>query len=134
MNRDKQIVEQVENALDGNVPKSTAFTMEAKWIAPTKEGEKGEFIEVFSYRVGGPDPSLPLEELERNADIARARYLVVCEEKEYWNHVIQRRTEEFNNALIAFYKKKHKLTDVDLEEDWPQDINGVYEKRVKDEG
>lgn len=126
--RDAQRVRQVEEALDG-VGKTTAYTMDVTWV----KDETGEHVNVSSKRVGGPDPSLPLEELERNADIARARYMYAIEQRDQWNQIIQSRTKDFNDALITYYKKKHNLSDDDLEKNWEQDAFGFYEKRLKPE-
>ena len=64
MNRDAQIIQQVEDALDGK-GSSFGMTMTTTWVK--EEGKEAE-LRMISKRVGGPDPSLPLEELERNAD------------------------------------------------------------------
>ena len=123
MRRDDQKIQQVEDVLDGK-GKTTAYTMDATWV-----GGEGEKISISSRRVGGPDPSLPLDELERQADIARARYIYAIERKTEWERAIYTRTQEFNDALITYYKKKHNLTDEDLERSWEQDAYGVFQKK-----
>ena len=110
MSRDEMMVQQVEDKLDG------------------KESSHAYTAEVTMKRVGGPDPSASLEELERNAEIARARYLYATEKKNYWHVEEQRRSVEFTEANITYYKKKHKISDEQLDKTWNQDYLGIYEK------
>lgn len=110
MSIDDQKVQQVVDKVDREGASSQAF-----------------IAEVNMKRVGGPDPSLSLEELERNADIARARACYASEQLEYWKHEHYNRSMEMSKAIVAVYYKKHNLTDADMERPWNQSHMGVFE-------
>lgn len=111
--RDAQLAKKVEAKLDGK-SEAVAFT-----------------AEVNMKRVGGPDAALSIEELERHADIARARISYASLRANYWNREVSIRNSDLNEALIALYQKKHSISDEQLEGTWEQDFTGVFSKRDK---
>lgn len=113
MRRDAQQVRQVEDALN---EKHSPIAMEME-------------VSITSKRVGGPDAMLPLTDLERNMEIARARYLTALENVRYWQAESRKREGEFSNATIVYNRRKYNLTDDDLEGSWSQDVHGVFEKK-----
>lgn len=113
MSIDQQKSQKVVDALT-DTPSATAFT-----------------TEVTMKRVGGPDISAPLEDLERNADIARARVCYASQQEIYWRNELHKRSQDFNEAVIAYYAKKYDLNDEDLSEAWGQNYIGVYENKFE---
>lgn len=111
MSRDEQKFNQVNNELEGAQP-STAFT-----------------AEVTMKRVGGPDPSLSIEELERNFGIARARYIYACQKVEHYRALEQNRARDYNEAALAYLQAKYDIKDEDLEKSWSQTYLGVFEHK-----
>ncbi len=83
-------------------------------------------LKMHLKRIGGPDPKLSLEELERNMDIARARYLYALRQEKSWKSVAYSRESDFEEATIAYVRKKHKLSDEDLDGRWEQNHQGIY--------
>jgi hypothetical protein len=124
MKRDAAKIKEAQEALDRK-SETTAFTMDASWV----KDDTGEHITMTSKRIGGPDPNLSLEELERNSDIARVRYLYAVEQENKWHRINVMRAIEYSDAFVAFAMKKYNLSETDLSEDWSQDVHGVFEKK-----
>lgn len=120
MKRDEQKVKEVESKLDGK-ERGTAYT--AEYVGG----------EVTMKRVGGPDPTLSLADLELNKDLALARYTTAAEQRDHWEYEAKRRSQFLTESIIVFLKKKHNLTDEDLSERWDQNHQGILKigERVK---
>lgn len=123
---DSQKIQQVEDALDG---KETSFGMEMEMDWVSEDGS--EKVSLTSRRIGGPDPSLPLEELERHTDIARTRYLYAIKMKNHWANEEYKRSNEFAEATLTYNQKKYKITEKELADKWSQNASGVFEKKDK---
>jgi hypothetical protein len=58
-----------------------------------------------------PLPEKSLSEMEKEFDLASARFTYALEQKKYWDREVHQRSQVFDEANTAFKKKKGGFTD-----------------------
>ena len=80
---------------------------------PKAKAKKKEEVITLNYSGQLPDPceSMPLESLEKELELKRARLVYARQQEGYWREQAYRRDQQFADAMLAVAKRKHGLTD-----------------------
>jgi hypothetical protein len=96
---------------------------------PDQEKEAGE-VKAYTLEctVDIPDPFAKLsdEELSKELEIGRARFVYAHEQSQYWQTQVYTRTQRFNQLLIAQAKRKHGITEEQMRDN--PSFSWVYAK------
>jgi hypothetical protein len=55
--------------------------------------------------------------LEKQRDLAAARYVYAISRESYWKTQIYYRSQKLNSSIVAYTRKKHGFTDEELQSD-----------------
>ena len=78
----------------------------------------------FTYNV--PVAEKDIDTLERELDLASARYTFAIEQERHWREQVYMRAHLFNKANIAFRQAKHKFTDEEISGPVPVSSSAVW--------